>query len=140
MSTPFTPEQLEALSLDIDEQLAELRSNPLPYSEAKAGKEPEELPERTPRQWQVIAKVTKEEPRSFWQKFKQAARRDLCVEGGVLHTQWRRYRNLSSKSVLESFGAVLVAMGYSGNALQVLVVAVGVIVLHIGCTVICEEA
>lgn len=139
MSSPFTPDQLASLSLQIDQQLAELR-NASEYAKSK-GDEPgkQDIPERLPAQWQVIASVTKEEPRSFWRKFKQAARRDLCEEGGVLHAQWQRYRDLSSKSVLESFGAILAAMGYSGNALQVLGVALVVIVLHLNCTVICEE-
>ncbi len=137
MSTPFTPEQLEALSLNIDEQLGELRNSPSLYSETKADKEPEELPERTPKQWQVIAKVTKEDPQSFWQRFKLAAHNDLCMEGGVLYTQWQRYRDLSSRSVLESFGAILMAMGFSGNALQILAVALCVIILHIGLQAVC---
>uniref|UniRef100_UPI004057B161 hypothetical protein n=1 Tax=Candidatus Electronema sp. TaxID=2698783 RepID=UPI004057B161 len=139
MPSPFTPEQLASLSAQIDQQLAELRNA---SADAKSkGDEPgkQDIPERLPAQWQVIASVTKEEPRSFWLRFKQAARRDLCEEGGVLYAQWQRYRDLSSKSVLESFGAILVAMGYSGNALQVLGVALVVIVLHLNCTVICEE-
>jgi hypothetical protein len=31
------------------------------------------------------------------------------------------------------------AMGFSGNVLQMLAVAAGVIVLHIGCKAVCEE-
>ncbi|WP_339137667.1 MAG: hypothetical protein WGN25_06135 [Candidatus Electrothrix sp. GW3-4] len=139
MPTPFSPDQLEALCLDMDEQLKELRNSPSFLSESKAAQQPEQLPERTPKQWQIIAVVTREDPQSFWQRFKQAAHSDLCEEGGVLHAQWRRYRNLSSKAVLESFGALLVAMGFSGNALQVLAVALGVIVMHLGCTAICKE-
>ena len=140
MSTPFTPEQLEALSLDIDDQLDELRSNPLPYSVSKAAKESEELPERTPKQWQAIAKITREDPQSFWQRFKQAAHNDLCEEGGVLNKQWQKWGDLSNKEVLRTLGAVLTAMGFTGNALQMLVVALGVIVIHLGCTAICAEA
>ena len=141
MSAPFTADQLENLSAQVDQQLAELQElQEQPSIAVYKGLEPDKQddPERLPVQWRVIAEVTKEEPRSFWQRFKQAAHRDLCEEGGVLHTQWRRYRSLSSKGVLESFGAVLVAMGFSGNALQVLSVAIGVIVLHLGCTAICE--
>uniref|UniRef100_UPI004055D167 hypothetical protein n=1 Tax=Candidatus Electronema sp. TaxID=2698783 RepID=UPI004055D167 len=86
-----------------------------------------------------ISTITKEEPRSFWRRFKQAARRDLCEEGGVLHTQWKRYGDLSNEAVLKSFGAVLAAMGFSGNVLQMLAVALGVIVIHLGCKAVCEE-
>ena len=139
MSSPFTPDQLASLSLQIDQQLRELHNAP-PCAEVKSG-EPhkQDIPERLPAQWQAISTITKEEPRSFWRRFKQAARRDLCEDGGVLYAQWQRYRDLSSKSVLESFGAVLMAMGFSGNALQILAVALGVIALHVGCKAICEE-
>ncbi len=139
MPSPFTPDQLASLSAQIDQQLAQLQEASA-LSEFKDGDlVPQDIPDRLPAQWRAIAAVTKEEPRSFWQKFKQAARRDLCEEGGVLYAQWQRYRDLSSRAVLESFIAILAAMGYSGNALQVLAVAAGVIVLHLGCTVICEE-
>jgi hypothetical protein len=139
MSTPFTPDQLEALSLDIDEQLNELRSTASSSGDSKAVKEPEELPERIPKQWQIIAVVTKEDPQTFWQRFKQAAHKDLCEEGGVLHTQWQKWGDLSNEAVLKSFGALLVGMGFSGNVLQVLVVAVAVIVMHLGCTAVCAK-
>ena len=87
----------------------------------------------------MIASVTKEEPRSFWLRFKQAARRDLCEEGGTLYALWKKYHDLSNEEVLKSFGALLVGMGFSGNVLQMLAVALVVIVLHLGCAVICEE-
>lgn len=139
MSSPFTPDQLASLSLQIDQQLRELHDAP-PCAEVKSG-EPDKQDnlERLPAQWQAISTITKEEPRSFWRRFKQAAHSDLCEDGGVLYAQWQRYRDLSSKSVLESFGAVLMAMGFSGNALQILAVALGVIALHVGCKAICEE-
>ena len=140
MSAPFTPDQLEALCLDIDEQLDELRNNPFPDSGTKTAKEPEDLPERTPKQWQAVAQVTKEDPQSFWQRFKLAAHKDLCEEDGVLHKQWKKWGDLSNKEVLKSFGALLVGMGFSGNALQILAVALAVIVMHLGCTAICDEA
>lgn len=177
MPSPFTPEQLTSLSLQIDQQRELLRKEqPVPshkgitittshadfqrrlkvktrnmgarrqslqriegdnHAVAKIIKQ--DIPDRLPVQWRAIKEITKEEPRSFWRRFKQAAHSDLCDEGGVLNAQWKKHRDLSSKSVLESFGAVLVAMGFSGNALQVLAVAAGVIVLHIGCKAVCEE-
>ncbi len=139
MPSPFTPDQLASLSLQIDQQLRELHEAP-PCAEVKSGEQDkQDIPERLPVQWRAIKEITKEEPRSFWRRFKQAAHSDLCDEGGVLNAQWRRYRDLSSRSVLESFGAVLMAMGFSGNALQILAVALGVIVLHLGLKTICEE-
>jgi len=139
MPSPFTTDQLASLSLQIDQQLRELHDAP-PCAEVKSNEpDKQDIPERLPVQWRAIKEITKEEPRSFWRRFKQAAHSDLCDEGGVLNTQWKKHRDLSSRSVLESFGAVLIAMGFSGNALQVLAVAAGVIVLHIGCTAICKE-
>ena len=139
MSAPFSPKQLKDLSQRIDEQLAELHNSPSPYSGTKAGKEPEALPECTPKQWQVIAEVSKQDPQTFWQRFKLAAHKDLCEEGGVLHTQWQKWGDLSNKEVLRTLGAVLAAMGFTSNTLQMLVVALAVIVIHLGCTAICEE-
>ncbi|MGR0481165.1 MAG: hypothetical protein ACTFAL_07100 [Candidatus Electronema sp. V4] len=158
MPSPFTPDQLASLSLQIDQQLAPLRDEsaqsvqsmrnvrglrilntwmPVPSTGNAADKQ--DIPERLPMQWQAIAAVTKEEPRSFWRRFKQAAHCDLCEEGGVLHTQWKKYGDLSNEAVLKSFGTILAAMGFSGNVLQMLAVAAGVIVIHLGCTAICEE-
>ncbi|CAK8716280.1 MAG: hypothetical protein CDV28_10690 [Candidatus Electronema aureum] len=139
MPSPFTPDQLASLSLQIDQQLRELHDAP-PCAEVKSGEpDKQDIPERLPVQWRMIKNITKEEPRSFWRRFKQAAHSDLCDESGVLNAQWKKYRNLSSKSVLESFGAILVAMGFAGTALQLLAMALVVIVLHLGCKVICEE-
>ncbi len=139
MSTPFAPDQLDTLSLHIDEQLKELPSTATCSGESKAVKEPKDLPERTPQQWQIIGQITKEDPQTFWQRFKQAAHNDLCVEGGVLHKQWQKWGDLSNKEVLRTFGAVVAAMGFSGNALHMLVVALAVIVLHIGLKAVCIE-
>ncbi len=142
MPSPFAPDQLASLSAQIDQQLAELQ-NASEYAKYKGDEhdQQEDSPEKLPAQWRAIEETTKEKenPRNFWRRFKQAARRDLCEEGGVLHTQWKKWGDLNNKEVLKSFGALIMAMGYSGNALQALAVAAGVIVLHLGCTVICEK-
>ena len=139
MSAPFTADQLESLSAQIDRQLAELQTDP--STAVQKGSEPgkQDDPEYLPVQWRAIEKNAKEPPRSFWQRFRQAARRDLCEEGGTLYALWKKYHDLSNEDVLKSFGALLAGMGFSGNALNMLVVAVTVIVMHLGCKVICEE-
>lgn len=184
MPSPFTPDQLTSLSLEIKQQLAQLRDEPPPPAinhignksvrlnittshadfqfrakgttrhqfnrgvrlqslqrteEKKQKVIKRDIPDRLPVQWQTISTITNEEPRSFWRRFKQAARRDLCEDGGVLHTQWKKHSDLSNEEVLKSFGAILAAMGFSGNVLQMLAVASGVIVIHIGCKAICAE-
>lgn len=139
MSSHFTPDQLASLSLQIDQQLAELHDKPNSDQLKQSPSERKDIPDRLPMQWRAISTITKEEPRSFWRQFKQAARRDLCEDGGVLHTQWKKYGDLSNEAVLKSFGAILAAMGFSGNVLQMLAVALAVIVIHLGCKAVCEE-
>ncbi|MCI5114173.1 MAG: hypothetical protein D3913_15275 [Candidatus Electrothrix sp. LOE1_4_5] len=140
MSTPFMPNQLEDLAQRIDEQLAELQANS--STALHKGNEPDkqEISERLPVQWRAIKEISKEDPQTFWQRFKQAAHNDLCEEGGVLNKQWQKWGDLSNKEVLRTFGAVLAAMGFTGNALEMLVVALSVIVIHIGLKAICDEA
>jgi hypothetical protein len=140
MSTPFTPEQINILSAQIDQRLQQLRDeSPVAFSK---GGEPDkrEISERIPVEWRAVAKITKEDPQTFWRKFRRAAHRDLCDEGGVLHTQWLKWGDLSNEAVLKSFGAILVTLGFSGHVLQILAVALTVIVMHIGCKAVCEEA
>ncbi len=140
MSASFTADQLENLSAQVDQQLAELQEQPSAAVYKSLEPDKQDDPEHLPAQWRVIAEVTKEEPRSFWHKFKQAAHHDLCEEGGVLNKQWLKWRDLTNTAVLASFGAILTNMGYAGTALQVLAVALAVIVIHIGLKAICEEA
>jgi hypothetical protein len=142
MSMPFTPEQINSLSAQIDQQLQHLQQlRDEPPVAFRKGDEPDkhEITERAPAQWRAVAEITKEDPQTFWRRFRRAAHNDLCEEGGVLYAQWKKWGDLSSKAVLESFGAVLVAMGFSGNALYVLAVALGVIVMHLGCKAVCTE-
>ena len=138
MSSPFTQDQLASLSAQIDAQLQQLRAESSPAF-SRSGKESKEITKRASAQWQAVAEITKEDPQTFWRRFRRAAHSDLCDEGGVLNKQWQKWRDLTSKAVLESFSGILIAMGYSGNALSVLAVALGVIVIHLGCKTICEE-
>ena len=92
------------------------------------------------KQRRAIEDTTRQDAPSFMKRFLQAARKDLCEEGGVLYQQWKKWGDLSNEKVLHSFGAILVAMGFTGNAVQVLAVALAVIVLHLGAKTICEAA
>ncbi len=76
---------------------------------------------------------------SFLQKFAKAAKSDLCEENGVLYQQWKNWADLNNKEVIEKFSAVLVALGFSGQMLEILVVSTAVIVLHIRLKAFCEE-
>ena len=91
MSAPFTADQPESLSAQINRQLAQLQAeSPVSFHKGNEPDKQDNL-EHLPVQWRAIKEITKEEPRSFWQRFKQAARRDLCEEGGVLNKQWQKW-------------------------------------------------
>ena len=107
MSTPFMPNQLEDLAQRIDEQLAELQANSSTALHKGNKPDKQEISERLPVQWRAIKEISKEDPQTFWQRFKQAAHNDLCEEGGVLNKQWQKWGDLSNKEVLRTFGAVL---------------------------------
>jgi hypothetical protein len=96
----------------------------------------EALPEVQRR---AIEHATGEDAMTFLKRFKQAARRDLCQEGGVLYTQWQKWKDVTNTDILKTFGAVLVGMGLSGSALQIAMVEIAVYVLYLGVTAFCEE-
>ncbi|KAB8332558.1 hypothetical protein SD80_018375 [Scytonema tolypothrichoides VB-61278] len=136
MTNIFTPEEIDTITSEIDNQLSELRTSSV--SDSKEG-ETEETKALPVKQSQVIEKMTQENPESFLKKFARAAKSDLCQEGGVLNTQWKKWADLNNQDVIDKFSIALVALGFSGNMLQILVVAVAVIVIHIGVKAFCEN-
>ena len=138
MPTTFEPDQMTHLSADIDQQLKALRAGGDGLVKGALPDEPLP-PQAAPRQWQAIAAVVGEDPEGFWQRFKRVARTDLCEPDGVLYRQWQKWGDLDNKAVLKSFGAILVALGFSCGALQILVVSLAVIVIHLGVKTVCDE-
>jgi len=138
MQNPFTDEQILQLSEEMERQLDEL-GNPS-FTHTKAGGDTlPELSKLPQKQLDAIEAATGEKPMTFLKKFKKAARKDLCEEGGVLYNQWKKWRDLTNDAVLKQFGAVLVGMGLAGNPLQITAVALGVMVIHIGLKAFCME-
>ena len=130
----FSEQEISQLTAEIDAQLLELRS---PSSEAllkSGGKEAQLV-----KQNQAIATATKEPAKSFLQKFWKAAKADLCEEDGVLHKQWKKWGDLDNKETISAFKGILAGLGLSGNVLPTVIVAVTVIVLHIGVKAFCDE-
>jgi len=137
MTTAFTPDQFARLSADIDQQLQALQGGA--ESLVRGGGPDQPSPPRaTPRQWQAITAVVGEDPEGFWQRFLRVARADLCEPDGLLYRQWRKWGDLDNEAVLKSFGAILVTLGFSGGALQILVVSLAVIVIHLGVKTVCD--
>jgi hypothetical protein len=131
---PFTPEDIVKLSEEIDGQLRELGA---PGTGLARGRTPKQA--LAEKQKRAIEQATGEEATSFLARFKNAARKDLCEKGGILHTQWTKWKDLANKDIVKTFGGVLVGMGLSGSALHIAVVAIAVYVLYLGVEAFCRE-
>lgn len=134
MSLPFDDHQIAELAEEIDRQLDWVRSGGRLWVSKGSGDT-----DHLSAQRRAIAAASGEDPTTFLARFKRAAHRDLCEPGGLLHEQWRQWRDLTSKQMVKSFGGVLAGMGIAGAPLQTLTVALAVIVLHIGVRAVCEE-
>ncbi|WP_052049968.1 hypothetical protein [Leptolyngbya sp. KIOST-1] len=136
MATIFSDPEVQTLATAIDRELAGIEHS-RPTGAVQRSLEEPDAP--LAKQAAEIERITQEKPVTFLKQFRKAAKADLCQEGGVLYTQWQQWKDLASGDVVKNFGPVLVAMGFSGVLLETLVVAVGVIVIHIGLKAFCEE-
>lgn len=137
------PAELAELVRQVDDQLnalqtvtaARIRIRGAPSGECA------ELP-GAPEQQAVIERATGEPFETFWQKYKRHARRDLCLPGGLLHEQWRKWRDLQSTDAVKMSLAALAGMGISTANIPVLAVAATVFLLNvvgkIGIEAVCE--
>jgi hypothetical protein len=136
----FTDAELQTLSAEIDNQLIELAKDPANNGTHKhIG---HTVPAKQKQQLEQVIEQdlgTKEPADSFMKKFARAAKQDLCVEGGVLYGQWKKYGDLENEAMLKTFSGILIGMGVSNALLATAVVAVSVIVIHIGIKAFCED-
>jgi hypothetical protein len=135
MKTLFSDADIQTLATAIDQELASIEQT----RSASVQRSLEEPDAPLAKQASEIERITKEQPVTFLKKFRKAAKADLCDEGGALNAQWQQWKDLASGDVVKNFGPVLVAMGFTGVLLETLVVAVGVIVIHIGLKAFCED-
>lgn len=137
---PFTDAELQTLSAEIDSQLIELAKAPAGVGIHKhLG---QTVPSKQKQQLEQVIEQdlgAKEDADSFMKRFTRAAKQDLCVEGGVLYGQWKKYGDLENEAMLKTFGGILIGMGVSDTWLATAVVAVSVIVIHIGIKAFCED-
>jgi hypothetical protein len=134
MDDLFTSRELDDLSAKIDEQLRALGSPGTGL--AKGRKAAQVLGEKQRR---AIEEATSEDATTFLARFKHAARKDVCQPGGIIYTQWHKSKDVANKDLIKTFGPILVGMGLSGAALQIVVVAVVVYVLYLGIEAFCQE-
>lgn len=131
---PFSEAELETLSETVDRQLQELQRPHAAFA-LKKGEKPRPEP-----QLRALAEATGEDPRTFLARFRDAARKDICQDGGILYAQWEKYRDLASKDALKVVGGVLAGMGLTAGPLATVAVAIVVYLLYIGVQAFCEEA
>jgi hypothetical protein len=141
--SPLTDTELTALAGAVDAQLAALQSAPetLAPLRGAAPDDPNRLP-AAPEQQAVIEKATGEAFDTFWKKFHREARRDLCLPGGKLYEQWKKWSDLDSKTAVGQVHGILVGMGIAAHSLAPVAVAATVfllnVLLNIGIKAICE--
>jgi hypothetical protein len=128
----LTDREAEVLTAEIERQLREI--GPRRTGTFRGGDGPPRVPERQERE---VEHVTGQPFRDFFRRFRAAARRDLCQEGGMLHGRWRQARELSSEERTKSLALVLSALGVIDW--KALIVPVVVIVTHLGVETLCEE-
>jgi pyridoxine 5'-phosphate synthase PdxJ len=133
---------LAAMANQVDEQLHALKTGrhaTSPFRGSHSG--PAELP-KAPAQQAEIEQLTGESIETFWKKYKRSARRDLCMPGGLLHEQWRKWRELQSRDAVKVTLGVLAGMGISTVNITPLAVAATVFVINvvttIGVEAVCE--
>lgn len=143
MNPIFSDADLDRLARQVDEQFSALQSHSagqLILRESTRG-ESDELPV-APEQQAVIERATGEPFETFWAKYRRHARRDLCLPGGLLHSQWEKWRDLQSKDAVKMSLAALAGSGLSIANVPVVAVAATVFLLNvvtkIGIAAVCE--
>ena len=139
----LTETELADLAQQVDDQLNALHTQPASHVQLRgvAPGERADLP-AAPEQQAVIEQAAGEPFETFWQKYKRHARRDLCLPGGLLRTQWDKWRDLQSKDAVKMSLAALAGMGISTANTPALAVAASVFLLNvvakIGIEAVCE--
>jgi hypothetical protein len=135
--------ELDALALQVDEQLNALQTQPADTFLARGAKSGQPAdPLAAPSQQAVIEQATGERFETFWQKYRRHLRRDLCLPGGLLYEQWHKWHDLPSKDAVRISIGVLTGMGIAVGAVPTMAVAATVFLLNVlakaGIGAVCE--
>jgi hypothetical protein len=136
----LTEAELDRLALQVDEQLrsldASIATGGLKGVSGEGGP-PDALAQR-----RLIERLTGEGFEGFWERYRRHLWRDLCLPGGMLYEQWRKYRDVESKSAVRVSYAWLAAMGIPTASVAPAAVALAVFLLNvlikIGIDALCE--
>jgi hypothetical protein len=137
-------EELNSLVALVDEQLNALQSSTeFLGNPTKGVKHKGKALPSAPKQQAVIEKATGEDFPSFWQKYRKQAQRDLCLPGGLLHDQWKKWKDLNSKDAVKISYLWLAAMGIPQVSIAPVAVAATVfllnVLINIGIEAVCED-
>ena len=140
MNAMFTPDQIAAMSAEIEAQLQELyrNSNAVSKEGTLRSGDTENLDQLFDKQFNTISSGTNQTAKAFLKNFSAAAKAELCGKDGTLYKKWQQWSDLESKDTLNAFGGVLIGMGFSGGVLQGVAIAVSVVVLRLGLAAFCK--
>jgi len=130
----FSDEEISQLAAEIDAQLLELRSLSSDTSLKSGDKESQLV-----KQNQAIERATGEPADTFLKKFWRTSKRDLCEEGGLLNSQWKKWGDLDNTDLLKVVGSVFTVFGLEASVAVAVALPVAVIILHLGARTFCEE-
>jgi hypothetical protein len=113
MHSQLTPEQIDAFTADLAEQirLAERAQRERPISR---GSDADLLP---PTQRKRLEEASGEPAETFLARFKAAARQDLCEPGGMLYRQWEQARAIDQRTLVAYSAGILTSMGLEPRGL-----------------------
>src|ERR1044072_9352494 len=105
----LTNAEIDQLAHLVNQELQELNADPAHgFQKSRSGKPNRVIPEK---QRIAIEKATGESADSFWAKYKQAARKDLCEADGLLYRYWHKFRDLPSKDVVKVSVGIVAGLG-----------------------------
>ena len=122
------------MAAEVERQLEALRRPPASFTKALK-RSSDEQP-----QLHAIATATGEDAPSFLERFKAAASKDICQDGGIVYQQWRKWKDVDPQTALKAIGGVLVAMGLASGVLPTVAVALVVYIVHLGVDAFCQGA
>ncbi|MBF0306483.1 MAG: hypothetical protein HQL41_12635 [Alphaproteobacteria bacterium] len=121
------------MALEVERQLEALRRPAAAFTKSLGGDGDGEQP-----QLRVISQATGEDAPTFLERFRQAARNDICHEGGIVYQQWSKWRDVDPKTAVRTISGVLMAMGLTGGPLTAVTVAVATYLLYLGVDAFCH--
>ena len=140
----FSNEQIEQWADEVSDELNALTVEQAIRAESRSLSDEPVVPLVPERLRGRLEAVAGEPAETFWVKLRAAFRKDLCIEGGYLNGEWKKYKDLPTKDVVQwtitFLSAIGVALGSSAG-LAVIPVAAWIlhILLNVGINAVCDD-